>query len=76
MSPDVYAEPNESHDTFGVCGAVKIADGIYSAVSEENSFRDKFEAQMYDGFAIDGAFVDAEFETMTSEAPHDLGHYF
>ena len=76
MSPDVYAESNESHDTLGVCGAVEVADGIYSAFSEENSFRDKFEAEMYDSFAIDGAFVDAEFETMASEAPHNLGHYF
>ena len=76
MSPDIDAEPNESHDTFGVCGAVKIAYGIDSAVSEEDTFGDEFEAQMYDGFAIDGAFIDAKFETMTSEAPHDLGHYF
>ena len=76
MSPDIDAEPNESHDTLGVRGAVEIADGIYSAVSEEDPFWDEFEAQMYDGFAVDSAFVDAEFEAMTSEASHDLGHYF
>ena len=44
MSPDVDAEPYESHDTFGVCGAVKIAYGVDSAVREEDTFGDEFEA--------------------------------